>query len=218
MIDLVFLPATDPDDHTFGTIPESIESHPHVAVHAVQYPTLVWYNAAVREEAIAQIRSMGVASAILVGFSKSGLGAWNIMLEIPDLISGAIIFDAPVDSEERQRFGAAPFYRDDASWRRDLPVRIVRERRAVIPEKSKVALISGESFHEEMCALSHAMDEAGLAHAFLPRPHIEHHWNSGWIEEGLSAMLEPGVAQRAGPRRSGPGETNADNTRQDHLR
>ena len=54
-----------------------------------------------------------------------------------------------------------------------------------------LVLISGGSFFDEMCTLSLAMDEAGIAHAFLPRPHLKHHWNSGWIEEGLSEMLRP---------------------------
>lgn len=195
MIHLVFLPATDPGDETYGTVPERIESYPAVSTHQVHYPTMVWYNEAVRREAVAQIRSLDVASVILVGFSKSGLGAWNIAQTIPDRISGTIIFDSPVASEDRQRFGTAPFYRDDTSWHRDLPLRTIREFQAVMPKEHNLVLVSGEGFHEEMCALSDAMDEAGLAHAFLPRPHLKHHWNSGWIEEGLREMLEPQVGQ-----------------------
>jgi len=189
-MDLAFLPATDPGDKTYGTIPTQIATRPDACVRQVSYPSLAWYNAAVRREAIAQIRAWGVAPVILVGFSKSGLGAWNIARAIPDLVSTTIIFDAPVTREQLPSWDARPFYADNAAWLADLPSRTIRDFHSAMPTTHQLILISGEGFHEEMCTLSLALDEAGLAHAFLPRPHMKHHWNSGWIEEGLIKSLE----------------------------
>ena len=189
MRDIVFLPATEPGDETYGAPPERIEAYPDLATHQVRFPTLVWYNEAVREAAIAQVRSLGLASVLLVGFSKSGLGAWNIARTIPDIVVGTIIFDAPVAREERPGWGTAAFYESDASWRQDLPIRGVESFRAAAPETHTLALISGEAFHEEMRALSRAATRAGVRHVFLPRPNLKHHWRSGWIEEGLSALF-----------------------------
>ena len=188
-MNLVFLPATEPSDQTYGAAPERIEGYPDAAIHQIRYPTLVWYNEAVREDAIAQIRSFGVPSVVLVGFSKSGLGAWYIARTIPELVSGTIIFDSPVAHEDRHSWGTGSFYEDGASWQRDLPIYTAGEFQAAMGKTHRLVLISGEEFHEQMCTLSQAMTKAGHDHAFLPRPHMKHHWNAGWIEEGLNELL-----------------------------
>ena len=46
--------------------------------------------------------------------------------------------------------------------------------------------------HEEMCLLSQALSDNECEHVFLPRPEMRHHWQTGWVEEGLQAMLDPG--------------------------
>ena len=191
-MNLVFLPATKPGDETYGIVPDRIEAYPAVVVHQIYYPTMVWYNEAVRREAIAQINSLDIAPIILVGFSKSGLGAWNIARAIPDRIACTIIFDAPVARDRLPPWGTTSFYGSDAMWQEDLPIRTVPEFQAVMPATHRLVLISGASFHDEMCMLSQALSKSGTKHVFLPRPHLKHHWNSGWIEEGLNEMFKSG--------------------------
>ncbi len=193
MPDLVFLPATEPGDKTYGTIPERIDAYPAASLRQVRYPAMVWYNEAVRNEAIAQIRSFDLGSAILVGFSKSGLGAWNIARTIPDRISATIIFDAPVAREEPPPWITVPFYDSDESWHKDLPVCTVEAFEAAVPQTHKLVLISGESFHQEMRLFAGALSKTTVNYVFLARPHLKHHWQSGWIEEGLNALLDPGL-------------------------
>jgi pimeloyl-ACP methyl ester carboxylesterase len=196
MTHLVFLPATESSNTTYGEVPEKIEGVPDVSIHTIQYPHLVWYNKRVCDEAIAQIRALNVSPIVLVGFSKSGLGAWNIARRIPELVSGTIIFDSPVARQELPSWGTAPFYADDASWQEDLPLNTIDEFQAVVPETHQLVLISGPGFHDEMCQLSEALSTRACKHAFLARPHLKHHWNSGWIEEGLNEWVERSVAQR----------------------
>lgn len=175
---------------TYGAVPARIEGPLDVAIRMVRYPNLVWYNARVRDEAIAQIRKLNVSPVVLVGFSKSGLGAWNIARAIPDLVSGTIIFDAPVARESLPPWGTDPFYEDDSLWQKDLPLHTVESFQSVIRQTHQLVLISGQSFHDEMCQLSDRLTKIGLRHAFLSRPHLKHHWNSGWIEEGLKELVE----------------------------
>ena len=92
MLNLVLLPATEPGDDTYGIMPGRVEAYPSAVVHPVHFPTMVWYNESIRNAAIAQIQSLETNPVILVGFSKSGLGAWNIARTIPQRISGTIIF------------------------------------------------------------------------------------------------------------------------------
>jgi len=192
-VNLVFLPATEPGDKTYGTIPERIAGYPTVVARRVQYPTMVWYNESIRTQAIGQIRLWNDPSVVLVGFSKSGLGAWNIARAIPDRVSATIIFDAPVATDRRPQWRADEFYADDAAWQKDLPIRTTSEFASAMPETHRLILISGANFHDEMRMLSQELLQIGYKHAFLDRSHMKHHWNSGWIEEGLNELLPPTV-------------------------
>lgn len=196
MLNLAFLPATEPDDNTYGRTPDSIPGTAGISIRQVSYPRLVWYNTAVRNDAIEQIRAWNVAPIILVGFSKSGLGAWNIARTIPELVSGTIIFDAPVARQQLPPWGTQPFYPDDSAWQADLPLRTTRHFLQAMPDSHQLVLIAGANFRAEMCMLSEAMLQLGSKHAFLDRPDLKHHWNSGWIEVALNALL--GARHRPG--------------------
>ena len=192
MQNLVLLPATEPRDETYGIMPDKIEAYPTASTHQIRFPTMVWYNKATRGETVSQIRSLGVESIILIGFSKSGLGVWNVAREIPDLVSGMIIFDSPAIRLESPMPETNPYYDSPAAWREDVPILTIERFEAVMPKTSRLVLISGESFHDEMCKLADALADTGINYLFLQRRHLKHHWRSGWIEEGLKALTGPG--------------------------
>lgn len=195
-MNLIFLPATAPGDTNYGMVPDRIEGFPYAVIHAIQYQRLVWYNESVRDEAIAQIRALGLSPIVLVGFSKSGLGAWNIARTVPDLVSATIIFDAPVARQTLPTWGTGPFYADDTAWQRDLPLNTAEEFRAAMPQTHHLVLISGPGFHDEMRELSEDLSKAGLKHSFLACQHLKHHWNSGWIEQGVRLASREDVTKR----------------------
>lgn len=188
MLNLVCLPATAPDDDTYGIIPRRTRVLPASAIHRVTFSNMVWYNAAVRREAVRQIKKMHVAPVVLVGFSKSGLGAWNIARTHPKLVAATIIFDAPVARETLPPWGTEPFYADDAAWQQDLPIQTIKGFRSAVRKSHRLVLISGAGFHAEMAALAEALARERVEHTFLARPHMKHHWQAGWLEEGLSVL------------------------------
>jgi pimeloyl-ACP methyl ester carboxylesterase len=189
MDDIVLLPATAPGDTTYGTMPERLAACPQAVLHHVRFPTLVWYNAEVRRQAIAQIAALPARRVILVGFSKSGLGAWNIARSLPERVAGTLIFDAPTGRQDLPSWGTAPFYADHAAWLEDLPARTIAAFRDAMPPEHRLVLISGAAFHADMQDLAARLTQAGVPHLFLPRPTLRHHWNSGWLEEGLLRLL-----------------------------
>lgn len=192
-MDVVVLPPTEPGDLAFGTMPRRVAAPHGVNVHQVRFSRMVWYNAAVRDEAINQILEMDLPMSVLVGFSKSGLGAWHIVRTVPDLFAATIVFDAPVARELLPPWGTGPFYRDNVSWLADLPTRTIAAYAAAVPDAHHLVLVGGEIFHGEMKQLSALMWESGISHTHLHRPRLAHHWCSGWLEEGLTALLEAGL-------------------------
>lgn len=186
-MNVICLPATDPRDERYGTVPNQIAGYPDAAIRQVRFPTVVWYNEAVRREAKAQILGWGLSDVTLVGFSKSGLGAWNIAREIPDRVGATIIFDAPASRDHLPPWGTAPFYADDEAWQADLPLRTVESFAATASRTHRLVLIPGDGFRDEMRTLSRALAAAGHDHVYLDIGPIAHHWNSGWLEVGLRA-------------------------------
>ena len=65
MLNLVFLPATEPDDDTYGRPPAELAAD--VEAFEVRFPRMVWYNQKVRREALRQIDAMPVDELVLVG-------------------------------------------------------------------------------------------------------------------------------------------------------
>lgn len=189
-MNLVFLPATAPEDQRYGTMPERLEGFPDVTVGHVRFPHVVWYNKTIREQTLQQIDALPFSPIVLVGFSKSGLGAWNIARAIPKRVEATIIFDAPVSREKLPPWGTAPFYADHEAWLTDLPMRQVADFKAAVLARHRLVLISGVGFHGEMVTFSQALYQAGVEHTFLPRPQLKHHWSSGWIEEGLEVLRQ----------------------------
>ncbi len=188
-MDLVLLPATEPGDATYGSMPEAWEIGGRaVTVGRVVFPHMVWYNARVRGQAIEQIRALGKPELVLVGFSKSGLGAWNLARAMPELLVGTVIFDAPMVREKLPPWGTAPFYADEGAWQADLPARTIAEFKVAVPAGHRLVLVSGAVFHDEMARMSELLVAAGVEHRFLARPRLRHHWQSGWLDEAVGAI------------------------------
>lgn len=186
---LIYLPATEPGDTTYGHPPQQIEGRGDLDVAEVRYAHMVWYNERVRAEAQRQIDLLAGDRVILVGFSKSGLGAWHLASALRQPAAATIIFDAPVAHQEIPvQWGAAPFYDDVGTWRQDLPIHRIRDFRQSVAPDHRLILIAGAHFDADMVALSGALDEAHYEHTFLRHPEIAHHWNSGWLGFALAAL------------------------------
>ena len=182
-ITAVILPATDPSDNSYGKVPR--HELVGIVVHEVVFASLVWYNCSVRKETERQIGRMSLTGHnILIGFSKSGLGALNYLIENPGVFQACIIFDSPVMRKECPPWETEAFY-DQASWSADLPTEHVDELIA-ISQQTKLVLVSGEFFCDEMLEFSQLLSEGGGKSQFFDL-HFPHRWDSGWLQTAISA-------------------------------
>jgi pimeloyl-ACP methyl ester carboxylesterase len=126
---LVFLPATDPRDSSYGRPqqewPVLRRSHPQAEVLLLSFDTMVWYTRSIRADAFDRIREIcdgEFSQVVLIGFSKSGCGAMNIALDHPGLFRSVVVFDAPLLNEDINRFGMYRFYPSADQLRPDVPL------------------------------------------------------------------------------------------------
>lgn len=187
---VVYLPASAPRVTRYGH--PSLETlwADGVLQHVVPFDRQVWYNAAIRRQVLAWLDSLEEGPLVLVGFSKSGLGAMNLALE-PSLrkrLRGVVIFDAPVSTMTLPPWETADFYTDDLAWQADLPLLRVNEYARVFDDACRLVMISGEYFAPQMRELADALAAAGVVHDFLDQPTMAHHWQSGWLELAQASL------------------------------
>lgn len=133
---------------------------------------------------------------LLVGFSKSGCGAWSLLLRHPDQFAKAAAWDAPLMKTAPDQFGMGPIYgtpENFAAYRID---NLLRDRAAELRpktvEKATVRLIhlgygNFRDHHQRAEAL---LNELQIPHSYTDGPKLEHTWHSGWLQGAVKSLIE----------------------------
>jgi S-formylglutathione hydrolase FrmB len=173
------------------------------------------YEAAMVKEIVSDVDRLypTVACAegrILVGFSKSGWGAFTLILRNPDVFGYAASWDAPLMMTEKH-FG---------SWRTDetfgtpqnmaayVPTRLFQQSSAEFQKKTRLVL-AGKNLFGSACdprfpyegpsqteAAHASMEKHGIRHVYDAGVIAPHQWHGGWIAPVLAMVLELAGEQR----------------------
>jgi hypothetical protein len=129
----------------------------------------------------------------LLGFSKSGFGAWSLLLRHPELFARAAAFDAPLMQNKPDKYGMGPIFGTDENFERyRIPV-LLKQRAAMLQQSElpRLILIGAGNFqqeHEQMHALLKSLK---IPHVDIAGPHREHAWGSGWMESAARLLMHP---------------------------
>lgn len=143
---------------------------------------------------------------LLLGFSKSGWGAFTLILRHPDVFGYAASWDAPLMMTEKQ-FGiwqTDKTFGTEENMARYLPSTLLRERagefqkkvRLVLAGKSKFGTFSDKRFpydgpsHTE--AAHELMEQLGIKHRYDPNLAANHSWSVKWVKPVLEMLVELG--------------------------
>lgn len=133
---------------------------------------------------------------LLAGFSKSGYGAWSLLLRHPDHFARAAAWDAPLMKTAPDQFGMGPIYgtsENFSSYRLD---NLLRDRAVALRpkagEQSTVRLIhlGYGNFRDHHQRAEAMLNELQIPHGYADSPKLEHTWHSGWLEEAAKRLLE----------------------------
>ncbi|RLT11131.1 MAG: hypothetical protein DWI21_03020 [Planctomycetota bacterium] len=132
---------------------------------------------------------------LLVGFSKSGYGAWSLLLRHSGHFAKAAAWDAPLMKTAPDQFGMGPIYgtpENFSLYRLDSLLRDRAEKlRPKTGEQPAVRLIhlgygGFRDHHQRAEAL---LNELQIPHAYADGPKLEHTWHSGWLEDAVKRLL-----------------------------
>ena len=123
---------------------------------------------------------------LLVGFSKSGWGAWSLLLRHPDVFDRAAAFDAPMMMDAPGKYGSGPIFGTVDNFRR-YQISSLLENRAVDlrKESSRLMLIGQGNFQPEHVQINDRLEYAKIPHTWIEGPVRDHSWNSDWLPEAF---------------------------------
>jgi Putative esterase len=138
----------------------------------------------------------------LLGFSKSGLGAQDLILEHPDVFTAAASWDFPANmdtytSDNGTYVGDGVNFGTDANFQSNyrLTPNFVQGHSGPFLRKDRIWIGGYLAFKTDVADYGALL----IAHTTeTPQPML-HRWDSGWVPIALSALSQDGAALPAGP-------------------
>jgi len=125
---------------------------------------------------------------LLLGFSKSGWGAFSLLLRHPALFAKAAAFDAPLGSERPYRYGMSEVFDTQDNMNRYCIVDLLRESAASLADSPRLALCDFCDFRGQMQFLHYYLIKLGIPHAYQDGPRDRHRWDSGWLSGAVDFL------------------------------
>lgn len=123
---------------------------------------------------------------LLAGFSKSGWGAWSLLLRHPDVFGRAAAFDAPLMMDAAGKYGSGPIFGTDENFKNYQLTRLLEQQTCGLTQSPARLLLSGRgNFHSEHLRMLERLQALQIAHHWIEGPKREHSWHSGWLPEAF---------------------------------
>ena len=132
----------------------------------------------------------GRRGRMLLGFSKSGWGAFSLLLRHPDIFGKAAAWDAPMMVEWPGNWGIAEqFGAQDAFDQSRIPP-LLASRADELKSEKRLILIGYGNFREHTLQAHALMEKLGIPHEYRDGPERAHHWYSGWVAEAVQMLMD----------------------------
>ncbi len=130
------------------------------------------------------------AGRLLVGFSKSGWGAFSLLLRHPDMFGKAAAWDAPLMKAKPNQFGMGPIFGTQKNFDNYRISTLVVKQADKLGKTPRLILTGYGNFRRHHQQLHRLMVERNLPHEYSDGPKRKHHWSSGWLEETVKRLRQ----------------------------
>jgi len=124
----------------------------------------------------------------LLGFSKSGWGAWSLLARHPDLFGRAAAWDAPLDMQRFDLYGAAQVFGTQEHFETHRVLPAIQKTPNLASSSPRLILTGYDNFRTHHETAHRLLDESKIPHAYRDGPKLKHVWNSGWVEEAVELL------------------------------
>jgi S-formylglutathione hydrolase FrmB len=131
----------------------------------------------------------GAPGRHLLGFSKSGWGAWSLLLRHPDVFGRAAAWDAPLVMDKPGKFGSGDVFGTAENFEQYRVTKLLSDNAGAIRTGKRLILAGYGNFREDHRQAHALMEKLKIPHEYLDGPERKHDWHSGWVREAAELLL-----------------------------
>jgi hypothetical protein len=128
----------------------------------------------------------------LIGFSKSGFGAQDLLLRHPHVFTLAASWDFPAGMATYSQLGPDPAaaYGTNANFQRNyrLTPSFVSGHKAPFRNSNRIWIGGYSLYQPDVIYYGSLLTSEGIAHSTEPPQYMLHSWDSGWVPLALAAL------------------------------
>ena len=137
----------------------------------------------------------------LIGFSKSGVGAQDLILKYPDLFTLAASWDFPADISSYDEYSdSAVSYGTDANFQANyrLTQAFIQAHAAPFQDSNRIWIGGYSLYPTDVSDYDALLTSEGVQHTMGPSVDMAHTWNSGWVPAALAGLYADSLSQPGG--------------------
>jgi S-formylglutathione hydrolase FrmB len=126
----------------------------------------------------------------LIGFAKSGWGAFTLLLRNPDRFAKAVAWDAPLGQQTPYKLGMMDIFNTQENFER-YDVWDLLETRAPLlqSQEARLNILGYNEFRSHLHATHHHMLRLGIPHGFTDGTKRDASRTGGWLEEAFATLF-----------------------------
>ncbi|SFI09267.1 alpha/beta hydrolase-fold protein [Planctomicrobium piriforme] len=126
---------------------------------------------------------------LLLGFSKSGWGAWSLLLRHPDLFAKAAAWDAPVMMDQPGKYGSGDIFGTKENFQGYQVSALLEHNAGQFQSGKRLILVGYGNFELEHQQAHALLNKLQISHEFRDGPARRHDWHSGWVTEAIELLF-----------------------------
>jgi hypothetical protein len=125
----------------------------------------------------------------LLGFSKSGWGAWTLLLRQPDIFGRAAAWDAPLMMQQLGSYGTGSIFATQTQFEQYRPADLLRKNAVKLRDAKRLILTGFGNFRDHHQRAHELLTELAIPHDYRDGPPRKHDWHSGWVAEAVELLV-----------------------------
>jgi hypothetical protein len=125
---------------------------------------------------------------LLLGFSKSGWGAFSLILRNPEMFRAAAAWDAPLMKEKPDQFGMEAAFSTQENFGRYQISKLLREKAESFRASKRLVHLGYGSFRDHHQRAQALFEELKIPVEYKDGPERKHVWESGWVADAAASL------------------------------
>src|SRR5205814_2357967 len=131
----------------------------------------------------------GSRGRLLLGFSKSGWGAYSLLLRHPEMFARAAAWDAPLMIDQPNRYGMGDIFATQANFEKYKISPLLEKDAGGLGPGKRLFLLGYGNFRDHHMQTHALLDRLRIEHVYRDGPARKHDWHSGWVSEAVECLM-----------------------------